>query len=115
MDDLIQKTKMYLFEVVFKRMGPAALASVLSAAFAFAAAHQGLLETWGITLGIWPLQWASGQEPSGQVLLIELDTLTKMGLTALLALVGTLGALSAHHSQSALEKIGARQDKPPGP
>lgn len=89
--------KTWVIEVGLKKMGPTAMASAISALFALLAAHQGLLEQWGITYGIWPLQWATGQAPSGHVILIELDTVSTAALTVFAGLVTAIMAASQHH------------------
>lgn len=113
--DLVQKAKLYALDVGVKHLGPAAFASLVSTAFALLAAHQGLLESWGITWGTWPLSWPAGQDPSGQVILIELDTLGKMGLAAVLTAVGSLSTLAAHHGNQAINTaLGTGAENPPG-
>lgn len=93
--------KTWAVEIGLKKLGPTALASGISALFALMAAHQGLLEQWGITYGIWPLQW-SGTPPSGHVILIELDTVSTAALTLLAALVTAGMAAAQHHTAAAI-------------
>lgn len=90
--------KTWLVEVGLRKLGPTAMASAISALFALLAAHQGLLEQWGITYGIWPLSWASGQVPSGHVILIELDTISTSALTLIAALATAAMAAAQHHA-----------------
>lgn len=98
MDDL----KTWLIEVVLKKVGPTAAAAGISALFGLLAAHQGLLEAWGITFGTWPLSWASGSAPSGHVILIELDTISTGLLTLVAAGAAALVAASQHHVAAAV-------------
>ncbi len=100
----LEKVKIYAVQVVLKKMGPAAIASAISAFLAILAAHQGLLEYWGITFGNWPFQWPPGAEPSGQVILIELDTISKVSLTAVSSLIVALVAGASHHVAAAVKK-----------
>lgn len=94
--------KTWLIEVALKKIGPTATAAGISALFGLLAAHQGLLEAWGITFGTWPLQWAAGSVPSGHVILIELDTIST-GLLALLAAgAASIFAASQHHVVAAV-------------
>lgn len=93
--------KVWAVEIGLKKLGPTALASGISALFALMAAHQGLLEQWGITYGIWPLQWG-GTPPSGHVILIELDTVSTAALTLLAALVTAGMAAAQHHTAAAI-------------
>lgn len=100
----LEKVKIYAVEVILKKMGPAAIASAISAFLALLAANQGLLESWGITFGIWPFHWPPGAEPSGQVILIELDTISKVGLTVVSSLLVALVAGANHHTVAAVKR-----------
>lgn len=93
--------KTWAVEVALKKIGPTALASGISALFALMAAHQGLLEQWGITYGVWPLQWG-GTPPSGHVILIELDTISTAVITLLAALVTAGFAAAQHHTAAVI-------------
>lgn len=98
----LEKAKIYLVEVILKKIGPAAGASAISALLAVLAAHQGILESWGITFGTWPLSWAPGQDPSGHVILIELDTISTVGITFLSALAVAAISAAGHHTAAAV-------------
>lgn len=93
--------KTWLVEVALKKLGPTAMAAGISALFALLAAHQGLLEQWGITFGTWPLQW-TGDPPSGHVILIELDTVSTAALALMAALVTAAMAAAQHHTAAAV-------------
>lgn len=90
--------KTYLVEVLIKKVGPVAAASLVSTLMALLAAHQGLLENWGITFGQYPLTFTNGQVPSGPVILIELDTLSSFALSIIAPLIVSLFALGVHHT-----------------
>lgn len=112
--------KIYAVEVVLRKIGPAAAASAISTVLALLAAHQGLLEAWGITFGVWPLHWNSGQDPSGQVILIELDTISKVGLTTIMGLIVAAITAAGHHTTALVvgnpQSGGLRStDKAPAP
>lgn len=92
--------KTYLIEVVLKKLGPTAAAAGISALFGLLAAHQGLLEAWGITFGTWPLAWTT--PPSGHVIVIELDTISTGLLTLLAAGAAAFVAASQHHVTAAV-------------
>jgi len=96
---LPQKLKIYLVEVVLKRVSPAAFAAFIASAGAFYAAHKELLEKWGVTYGNWPIP---GFDASGPVIIIELDTVN----AALWALVSALATgviiFGWHHTSAAV-------------
>lgn len=108
---MIEKIKAYLLNVVLTKMAPAAASFAVTAFAGFWAAHQGMLEPWGITFGTWPLTWGAGQDPSGHVLLIELDTLSEKSVTAVFALAGALYAAGQHH----LSNVVTPPSAPPAP
>lgn len=100
---VLDKLKIYAVEVLLRKIGPAATSSAIAAIVAFAAAHQGILETWGITCGTWPLTWPAGSEPSGTVILIELDTIGVGTLSAVTAALVALFMASGHHTTAAIK------------
>ncbi len=93
----LEKVKIYAVEVVLRKIGPVAAASIVSTIIAFLAAHQGWLEAWGITFGSWPLQWDPGEQPSGQVILIELGTISIKAIAGLFAAVVAFVMAAGHH------------------
>lgn len=90
--------KTYLIEVGIRKYAPTAIMAAFTALGTYLAAHSGTLETWGITYHTWPFTWASGQEPSGPCILIELDTLSAASYTAIIALVAVVVRAAQHHS-----------------
>jgi hypothetical protein len=105
MADLWEKTKTYLVEQILQKAGPVAAAMIVSSLTALAAAHQAILEQWGVTFGTWPLSWVPGQEPSGRVILIELDTLSQTALVMLSGVLGIVITLAVHHSKAAVAAL----------
>lgn len=97
-----ENLKTYAVEVILKKIGPTAMASGIAALFALLAAHQGLLEQYGITFGVWPLVWPSGQQPSGHVILIELDTVSTAAIALLVTLASSIMAAANHHATAAV-------------
>lgn len=95
---MIDKLKWYVLNVGMNKYLPMAAMSAVTALGAFMAAHAGVLEQYGVTYGVWPLTWASGQVPSGHVILIELDTLSTGAITAIIAGVTLLWSAAQHHT-----------------
>lgn len=104
---MIDKLKEYLIGVALQKYLPMAGLAAVTALGGLMAAHAGLLEQWGITYGIWPLHWNSGQGPSGPCILIELDTLSTSAIAALAALVTVAMRAMQHHTTGSNP-----QDKP---
>ena len=94
---MIDKIKWYLINVGLNKYLPMAGMAAITALGTFMAAHAGVLEQYGVTFGNWPLVWPIGQEPSGHVILIELDTLSTASATAAIALVTMLWSAAQHH------------------
>lgn len=94
--------KTWLVEVALKKMGPSLVKGALAALVGYLAAHQGLLEAWGITSGTWPLRWTNGQQPSGHVILIELDTISGSALVVVTGLIMSLFTAAQHHTVAAV-------------
>lgn len=99
----MESLKTYLIEVGLKRLGPSFVKGAIAALVGFLAAHQGILETWGVTLGNWPLAWPAGQEPSGRVILIELDTLSATAMIVFTGLAMTFLTAMQHHTTAAIK------------
>lgn len=94
----MEKIKTYLVEVVLRNVGPKVAASVVSALVALLAAHQQLMEKMGVTYysnfsGTW-----SGQAPTGQLITIELDTLSKWGAIAFVGALTLIWSIIQHHT-----------------
>lgn len=101
--NLIDKTKIYLIQVVLHKVGPAAIGSLLSLGTAFILAHQGAFEAWGINyIPAWSPAWLSTHEISGQILLLELDTASLKAITGAIALLVALFVTGGHHVTAAI-------------
>lgn len=90
-----------------------AVMSALAALGAYMAAHAGLLEQYGVTYGVWPLQWPT--PPSGPVIVLELDTLGAKAIAAIAALAAMAIRAAQHHATSDGTPLagGQRADDPP--
>lgn len=100
---MLDNLKNYLITVGMKKYLPIAAMSAVTALGAFLAAHAGVLESYGITYGNWPLQWPTDQSPSGPCILVELDTLSAVGITAIVGLVAAFLRATEHHAATALQ------------
>lgn len=98
-----EKLTLYLTEVGLKRVGPVAMGSLVAALLTLMAAHQGLLESWGITYGTWPINFG-GPVPTGPCIVLELDTLSGAALTLLSAIVASLITAAGHHVTQVISK-----------
>ena len=99
----MDKIKAYFVEVVLKKMTSAGVQSAVSALVVYLAAHQGMLEQFGITtytFGQWPYP---AHMPSGMVTLIEWDTLKSGGAIALSALAMMAMAWVWHHGEATVK------------
>jgi hypothetical protein len=114
----LSSLKTYCIEVLLKNVGPKAAAAIVSSGVALAAAHQGLLTAWGVTVSNWPFVWNPGQTPSGPCMLIEFDTLSKTALITLSGLAVTIVALIQHHGSATIQgtpQSGDVRIEPPQP
>ncbi len=100
---MLDNVKTYLVEVLAKNVAPKVAAAVVSYLFAYLMTHENTLEGFGITSGVWPLVWQVGQVPSGHVTLIEWDTLTAWGGSALVGLLVAGVSLLWHHGQATVK------------
>ena len=126
---MIDTIKTYFTEVVAKNVAPKVSAALISAGITFLIAHQEFMAQMGITFypnfdGKW-----MGAAPTGQLLVIEFDTLGKWGAAGLVVLATTAWAFFQHHAvatvtgapQSGDKRIGdavpvaggARESDPP--
>lgn len=71
---MFEKLKWYALNVGMNKYLPMGAMAALAWLGTFMMAHAGILEQYGVTYGIWPMAWPAGQEPSGAIILIELDT-----------------------------------------
>jgi len=100
---LFEKMKIYLVEVVLNKLGPVAAASLLSLITAFAAAHNEILEEWGVNyIADFTPAWLVTHAVSGHVLLIELDTVSIPKIITYVtgAIIGIL--VAGHHVKAAV-------------
>lgn len=72
------------------------LMAALASLGALMMAHAGMLEKWGITYGTWPINF--GIAPSGNCIVIELDTLSKATIAGIGSLVAMTMAAAQHHT-----------------
>lgn len=101
----IEKTKIYIIEVLLRKAGPAALGSLLSLATAFILAHQGAFESWGVNyIGSWSPDWLKTHEISGQILLLELDTTSLKAISGGIALIVAFFVTGGHHVAAAITR-----------
>lgn len=114
----MENIKTYMAEVIVRKMAPAAIASAVAAAGTFLLAHASELEKYGITYypdfaGVF-----SGTTPSGNVLIVEFDTLQKGLALVLVALVGAFMAWTTHHTVATVTgapQSGDKRVEPPQP
>lgn len=112
---MLDRIRWYFAEIVVPKYIPVAIMAALSALGTFMVAHAGVLEKWGITYGTWPIIWGTAI-PSGQVIVVELDTLSKGAAAALAALVGILIVAIQHHATGNTGVSGGRREQdPPAP
>jgi hypothetical protein len=92
---MFDKFKEYFMDMVLKRYAPLGIGVGFAALCTFLAAHAGMLEQWGVTYGIWPLNWPT--PPTGPVLVIELDTLKASVIVAIPMIITVLARAGEHH------------------
>lgn len=112
---MLEKVKWYIVNVALTKYAPMGAMAALAAFGAFMAAHAGMLEQWGITYGTWPLNWPV--PPTGAVVVIELDTLSKAAIAGLVGLAAILARATEHHVATAIVppvEGGQRATDPPG-
>lgn len=104
--------KTYIAEVVARKVIPSALASAVAALGTYLIAHTEILAQYGITFwhgfsGVFP----ASQAPTGDILVIEFDTLEKG--VALLAITGIGAAMAflTHHTEATVTGAPQNGDK----
>jgi hypothetical protein len=113
---MLDQIRWYLINIAAKKYAPIATMAALAALGTFMAAHAGLLEQYGITYGDWPFSWPTGQDPSGPCLLIEMDTLSKAAMTAIVGLIAVIARATEHHTIGTTAIAGGRRaTDPPAP
>jgi len=106
--------KWYLINVGLKKYAPIGAMAALATLGTFMAAHAGMLEQWGITYGVWPLHWPT--PPTGAVIVVELDTLSKAAIAAITTIVAVAFRAAEHHTLGTpVVPGGARATDPPAP
>lgn len=90
--------KTWFVEVACKNVAPKVTTALLSAVVTFLIAHQEFMEQMGITFypsfdGTW-----HGAAPTGQLIVVELDTLGKWGAAMLIVGITALWAILQHHT-----------------
>lgn len=106
---MIEKLKNYLISIFLQKYLPIAGMAAITALGSLMAAHAGMLEQWGVNyIPNWSASWLTTHDISGQVILIELDTLSKGAIVAVTALVALLLRATEHHVATAVSP-----DSPP--
>lgn len=95
---MLENLKWYLVKVGIQKYAPVGIMAAVAAFVSYMAAHAGLLEQYGVTCGTWPFIWPAGQEPTGQCILIELDTLSAKTIAELSAFVIMVIRAAQHHT-----------------
>lgn len=115
---MLEKVKTYFVEVVGKYVGPKVMAALMSGVVAFIVAHQEFMEKMGVTYyaafdGIF-----HGTPPTGQVLIVEFDTLGKWGAAMLIVGFTAAWSLFQHHAVATVTgapQSGDKREEPPAP
>lgn len=114
----LDSIKTYFAEVIARKLVPAALASAVAAIGTFLLAHAKELETYGVTYYSNFTGTFSGTPPTGALLVIEFDTLTKAAAVGVIAGVGILMAFLTHHTVATVTgspQSGNVRTEPPQP
>ena len=96
---MIDELKWYLVNIGLKKYAPIGVMAALAALGTFMAAHAGMLEQWGVTYGAWPINF--GTAPTGNCVVIELDTLSKAEITGIVSLAAIAFRATEHHTLGA--------------
>lgn len=109
----MEQLKWYLVSIGLKKYVPMAIMAAIASLGAYLAAHAGLLEQYGVTYGVWPLQWPT--PPSGPCIVLELDTLGAKAIASVAALAAVAIRAAQHHTTSDGTPLagGKRADDPP--
>ena len=95
---MLEKVKWYAVELIYKKYLPVGIAAGFTALGTYLAAHAGELKTWGIYYGVWPMVWAAGEEPVGDVLLIKMSVFKATVGLAVIGLVAMAARALQHHT-----------------
>jgi hypothetical protein len=111
---MLEKIKWYFVNYGLVKYLPIGVMAGMTALGTFLAAHAGMLEQWGVTYGTWPLAWTHGNIPSGNVILIELDT-TSQAVITLVASIAAMAIRAAQHHATGTPVVpgGNRVGDPP--
>lgn len=114
---MLENFKWYVVNVGIKKYAPVAAMSGLAALGTLAAAHQGLLEAWGVNyIAAWSSSWLTTHQISGPVLLVELDTTSTAAIAAIIGLITLMSRAGEHHVATAVNPPvvgGNRSTDPP--
>lgn len=110
---MLDRIRWYFAEIILPKYVPVAIMAFLSALGTFMVAHADILEKYGVTYGIWPINWPVA--PTGPVIVVELDTLSKAGVAALTAFIGILIVAIQHHTTGGAknEVVGGKRETDP--
>lgn len=92
-----------MVEVLLKKAGPVVQANFIAAVAGLWAVHQNVLQAWGLTYGIWPIDWGNSP-PTGRVIVLELDTLSSVAWANILTFGVPLVIIVWHHFQAFVKK-----------
>lgn len=95
---MVDKIKTYFIEVVLKNVAPKVSNAVIAGVLTFLVAHQEFMEKMGITYYSAFTGVFRGTPPTGQILVVEFDTLGKWGALMLIAGATAAWAFFQHHA-----------------
>lgn len=110
---MLDQIKWYLVQIGLKKYVPMAVMAAIAAVGTYLAAHAGLLEQYGITYGVWPINWPT--TPTGPCIVLELDTLGTKAIAGIAALAVVVLRAAQHHTTSDGTPMagGRREEDPP--
>lgn len=109
---MLDQVKWYLVQIGLKKYVPMAVMAAIAALGTYLAAHAGMLESYGVTYGTWPLNWPVA--PTGPVLVVELDTLGAKAIAGIAALAAVaFRAAQQHTTGTPVVPGGDRAGDPP--
>jgi hypothetical protein len=100
---MLEKSKAYFLEVIIGKVAPKVTGALISVGITFIIAHQEFMDQMGITYypafdGTW-----RGAAPTGQLLVVEFDTLGKWGAAMLVIGIASAWAFFQHHAVAAVK------------
>lgn len=110
-----EKFKWYLVEVGIKKYAPMGAMAAVTSLGTFMMAHAGMLEQYGVNyIPDWSADWLKTHSISGPAILIELDTLSKAAMIAVIAAITVVMRAAEHHvNPTTAVPGGARAGDPP--